>query len=235
MKAVILAGGKGTRLRPYTISIPKPLVPLGEDPIIEIILRQLEKSGIKHVNIALGYLAELLKAYFSQLNHRYNMEISFSQETEPLGTIGPIKKIAGLDETFLVLNGDILTTLSFKDLIDFHKREGAIATLAVHSRKVEIDYGVIDISQDLKILKHREKPVLEYMVGMGICVFEPGILDYIPENGKYDVPDLIRCLIENGQKISAYVSDDYWMDIGRPDDYEKAINDYTTSSVKFVR
>jgi NDP-sugar pyrophosphorylase family protein len=234
MKAVILAGGKGTRLRPYTVFIPKPLVPLGEDSIIEIILRQLEKNDIEHVYIALGYLAELLKAYFSQLNHKYKMEISFSHEEEPLGTIGPIKRISGLDETFLVLNGDILTTLSFKDLIDFHKRQGTIATVAVHSRKVEIDYGVIDVSRDLRILKHREKPVLEYMVGMGICVFEPKILDYIPENRKYDIPDLISCLIENGQKISAYVSDDYWMDIGRPDDYEQAVKDYTASPVKFI-
>ncbi|MCC7212225.1 MAG: NTP transferase domain-containing protein [Candidatus Brocadia sp.] len=235
MKAVILAGGKGTRLRPYTVSIPKPLVPLGEEPIIEIILRQLEKNGVKHVYIALGHLAELLKSYFTQINHRYKIKISFSREHEPLGTIGPLRKISGLNETFLVLNGDILTTLSFHDLIDFHKNQGAIATLAVHSRKVEIDYGVIDISQDMRILKHREKPVLDYLVGMGICVFEPEILNYIPENKKYDVPDLIRSLIDNGQKILAYVSDDYWMDIGRPDDYEKAVKDYTSSPEKFLK
>jgi len=235
MKAVILAGGKGTRLRPYTVSIPKPLVPLGEKPIIEIIMRQLEQNNIKEVYIALGYLAELLKAYFSQLNNRYDVKISFSHEQEPLGTIGPLKKISGLDETFIVLNGDILTTLSFQDLIDFHKSQGAIATLAVHSRKVEIDYGVIDISEDMRILRHREKPVLDYLVGMGICVFEPEILGYIPENKKYDVPDLIRSLIDSGQKISAYVSDDYWMDIGRPDDYEKAVKDYTSSPEKFIK
>jgi NDP-sugar pyrophosphorylase family protein len=204
MDAVILAGGKGTRLRPYTISIPKPLVPLGEVPIVEILLQQLSLNGIKHAHIAVGYLAELLEAYFSQVNNRCDIEILFLHEKFPLGTIGPIKNIQGLNEKFLLLNGDILTTMPFRDLINFHEDHGAIATLAVHNRTVNIDYGVIEVSPDCRILSHNEKPSFQYKVGMGICVLEPQVMDYIPLNVKFDVPDLIKRLIEDNQKIIAY-------------------------------
>jgi NDP-sugar pyrophosphorylase family protein len=234
IEAVILAGGKGTRLRPYTVSIPKPLVPLGEEPIIDILLRQLESCGIRRVHIALGHLANLIKAYFDQMDGRREMEIRHSFERTALGTIGPIKQIPTLGETFLVLNGDVLTTLSFPDLVAVHRRQGCIATLAVHQRQVEMDYGVVDVTPDSRIVGHREKPSLQVKVGMGIYVFEHRVLNYIPDDRKFDIPDLIHVLLDAGEGIAAYESEDYWMDIGRPDDYEIAYRDYTASPERFV-
>jgi NDP-mannose synthase len=232
--AVILAGGRGTRLRPYTVSIPKPLVPLGDEPIIEILLRQLESFGIRRVHIALGHLADLMQAYFQQMGKRRTLEMFFSVERQALGTIGPIKQISGLSETFLVLNGDVLTTMSFKRLIDEHRRQQCLATLAVHRRQVPMDYGVVDVNADSKIVDHREKPSLEVMVGMGIYVFDRRVIEFVPDDRKFDIPDLIHTLLDAGESIAAYVSDDYWMDIGRPDDYEIAHRDYTASPERFV-
>lgn len=234
VEAVILAGGQGTRLRPYTVSIPKPLVPLGDEPIIEVLLQQLEAAGIRRVHMALGHLADLLKAYFDQTNSRRQIQILYSVEQKPLGTVGPIRQIPGLGETFLVLNGDLLTTLSFKDLIDYHLREKCIATLAVHKRRVPMDYGVVDISADSRIVGHREKPSLEVCVGMGVYVFDRRVVDYVPEDKRFDIPDLIHALLDLGEPIAAYQSEDYWMDIGRPDDYEIAHRDYTAAPERFV-
>jgi len=234
IEAVILAGGKGARLRPYTISIPKPLVPLGEEPIIEILLRQIEACGIRRVHLALGHLANLIKAYFDQMDSQRRIEICHSFERQALGTIGPIKQITSLGQTFIVLNGDVLTTLSFPDLIAAHRRQGCIATLAVHKREVQMDYGVVEVTPDARIVGHREKPSLEVKVGMGIYIFERRVLDYIPENQKFDIPDLIRALLDAGESIAAYESEDYWMDIGRPDDYEIAYRDYTAAPERFL-
>ncbi len=232
--AVVLAGGKGTRLRPYTISIPKPLVPLGEEPIIEILLRQLEASGIRRVHLALGHLANLIKAYFDQIGSQRSIEIIHAFERQPLGTIGPLKQITGLGQTILVLNGDVLTTLPFANLLATHRRHGCIATLAVHKREVQMDYGVVEVTPQARIVGHREKPSLAVTVGMGVYVFDRAVLDFIPGDRKFDIPDLIRVLLEAGQEIAAYESDDYWMDIGRPDDYELAHRDYTAAPERFV-
>lgn len=234
IEAVILAGGKGTRLRPYTVSIPKPLVPLGEDPIIEILLRQLEACGIRRVHLALGHLANLIRAYLDQTDGTRRIEIHHSIEREPLGTIGPIKNIEGLGDTFLVLNGDVLTTLPLADLLAAHRREGCPATVAVHKRTVQMDYGVIELGPRSRMVGHREKPSLDVWVGMGVYVFERRVLDLIPNNERFDVPDLLHKLLDNGQEIFAYESDDYWMDIGRPDDYEIAYRDYTTAPERFL-
>lgn len=232
--AVILAGGQGTRLRPYTVSIPKPLVPLGNEPIIEILLRQLEACGIRRIHLALGHLANLMKAYFEQTRQERDIDIHYWFEQQALGTIGPIKQIEGLGDAFLVLNGDVLTTLSFTDLVQYHLRERCIATLAVHKRQVVMDYGVVEVTPESRIAGHREKPSLEVTVGMGICVFNRRVLDYIPAGQKFDIPELIRVLLGAGESLAAYVSDDYWMDIGRPDDYEIADRDYTAAPERFV-
>jgi NDP-sugar pyrophosphorylase family protein len=232
-EAVILAGGKGTRLRPYTVSIPKPLVPLGDDPIIEILVRQLELSGIRRIHIALGHLANLVKAYFEQTNSRRDVELIYWEEPTALGTIGPIKQMQGLGDTFLVINGDVLTTLSYENLIEDHHRQGCIATLAVHRREVPMDYGVVEVTGG-RIVGHREKPSLEVEVGMGICVFDHRVLEYIPANRKFDIPELIHKLLAAGEGIAAHESTDYWMDIGRADDYEIAHRDYTAAPERFV-
>ena len=234
VEAIILAGGKGTRLRPYTVSIPKPLVPLGDEPIIEILLQQLEACGIRRVHLALGHLANLIKAYLEQTGTQRPMEILYSFETKALGTVGPVKQIPLTTDTFLVLNGDLLTTMSFEDLIATHRRRGCIATLAVHTRQVVMDYGVVEVSPDSHIVGHREKPSLDVKVGMGVYAFERRVLDHIPNDEKFDIPDLIQALLRAGEPVAAYDSEDYWMDIGRPDDYEIAYRDYTTSPERFL-
>src|SRR5262249_27304178 len=180
-----------------------------------------------------GPRADLMKAYFDQMGKRRELELFFSFERTALGTIGPIKQITGLGETFLVLNGDVLTTLSFKDLLDTHRRKGCVATLAVHKRQIPMDYGIVEVTPDARIVGHREKPSLEVTVGMGIYVFNRRVVDFVPD-GKFDIPDLIHALLDAGESIAAYQSDDYWMDIGRPDDYEIAHRDYTASPERFV-
>jgi NDP-sugar pyrophosphorylase family protein len=234
VEAVILAGGKGTRLRPYTISIPKPLVPLGDEPIIEILLQQLAACGIRRVHIALGHLANFIKAYLEQTGSQRSIEILYSFETKALGTVGPIKQIPLTSNTFLLLNGDVLTTMSFEDLINTHRQRGCVATLAVHTSQVVMDYGIVEVSADGRIVGHREKPSIDVNVGMGVYAFERRVLDHIPSDEKFDIPDLIQALLRAGEPIAAYQSDDYWMDIGRPDDYETAYRDYTSSPQRFI-
>lgn len=225
MKAVILAGGKGTRLRPYTTAFPKPLMPVGDKPILEIILRQLKSHGINEIIMAVGHLAELIMTFFGD-GSKFGVRIKYSREDEPLGTAGPLSLIKDeLTDTFLVMNGDILTTLNYSDLIKYHKRSGAIATIALNKRDVYIDFGVVELDEDSNITDYVEKPTLHYLVSMGIYVFEPEVLKYIPNNKKFDFPDLVKKLISAGEKVKGYIYDGYWLDIGRPEDYEKACNE----------
>ncbi|MDR3574716.1 MAG: sugar phosphate nucleotidyltransferase [Anaerolineaceae bacterium] len=233
MRAVVLAGGKGRRLAPYTQIIPKPLMPIGDMPILEIILRQMKRAGINDVVLTVGHLAELLHLFF-QDGSRLGMYISYSYEESPLGTAGPLAIVGGLDDTFLVTNGDVLTTLDLSELIAFHRKEGAIATIASHKRKVNIDLGVISCNGDHRIVGYLEKPTYDYLVSMGIYVFEPRILDYIPENQYLDFPDLVHCLIDAGEKVSGYIFDGYWEDLGRPDDYERANASFDSMRNEFL-
>jgi len=234
MDAVVLAGGSGTRLRPYTVSIPKPLVPLDDTPIIEVVLRQLAWHGVTRAHLALGHLAELLIAYFSQVKVRLNLDLVFVVEDEPLGTIGPLHALDGLSDTFLALNGDILTTLSYRDLVEFHRTSGCVATMAVKQRHTSIDFGVVELSDSGRIVSHREKPVVNHQIGMGVCVFEPQILEYVPEGKRFDIHDLAEALLAAGEPVAAYVSDAYWMDIGRPDDYAEAQRDFAAEPSRFL-
>lgn len=233
MKAVILAGGKGTRLAPYTTILPKPLMPIDDMPILEVLLRQMKSSGINHVALTVGHLASLLHAYFGN-GEQWNLDISYSYEQNPLGTAGPIALVQGLDKTFLVSNGDVLTTLNLKKLIAFHKQKGAIATIASHRRQVKIDLGVIQCDGDNRVSGYIEKPTTDYLVSMGIYVFEPRALEYIPLNEYLDFPDLILKLIAAGEKVVAYPFDGYWMDLGRPDDYLKANEDFNKMKLQFL-
>jgi len=209
-------------------------VPLGDEPIIEILMRQLAACGVRRVHLALGHLANLIKAYVEQTDSDRPFEIEYSFEAKPLGTVGPLGQIPLTSDTILVLNGDVLTTMSFQDLIDTHRRRGCIATLAVHRREVVMDYGVVEVSDDSRIIGHREKPSFDVNVGMGVYAFERRVRDHIPAGERFDIPDLIQALLRAGEPLAAYVSDDYWMDIGRPDDYEIAYRDYTASPERFV-
>lgn len=223
MKAVILAGGKGTRLRPYTTTIPKPLMPIGDKAILEIVIEQLKKNGIKEIIMAVGYSAELIMAYFGN-GEKHGIKITYSKEDKPLGTAAPLANI-DLKDTFLVMNGDILTNLDYKKLIDFHKKNNAVITVAVNKRNVKIDFGVIKTESN-EITKYTEKPTLDYSVSMGINVVDPKVLKHIKKGKKLDFPELIQLLIENKEKVMAYPSDDYWLDIGRHDDYERAQEEF---------
>lgn len=225
-KAVILAGGRGTRLAPYTTVFPKPLMPIHEQPILEIVLKQLKQYNISEVILAVGYLAELIQAYFGQ-GEKIGIDITYSREQEPLGTAGPLSLLQDqLTETFLTMNGDILTSLNFAKLLSYHRQNNAMATIAVHERTVNIDYGVIEINDDKTLRDYIEKPQLKYLVSMGINVFEPSVLRFIPPGEPLDIPDLIKVIQKNGGKISCYLSDDYWLDIGRHEDYQRALDEY---------
>ena len=225
MKAVILAGGKGTRLTPYTKILPKPLMPIGDMPILEILLRQIKRAGIDEVILAVGHLAHMLQAFF-QDGEQFGLPIQYSYEAEPLGTAGPLSLIDDLDETFLVANGDVLTTLDLRQLIDSHRRSNAIATIATHARQVKIDLGVIQFDNGHQVTGYFEKPSYNLHVSMGIYIFEPGVLDYIPYNRYLDFPDLVLRLIAAGQRIVGYPFEGYWQDLGRPNDYEQAVQDF---------
>ena len=233
MKAVVLAGGKGTRLLPYTTILPKPLMPIGDMPILEVLLRQMKRSGINHVVLTVGHLASLLRSYFGD-GAQWDLEITYSQEQIPLGTAGPISLVQGLDKTFLVTNGDVLTTLDIKKLVAFHKKKGGIATIAAHRRQVKIDLGVIQWDGDDRVAGYIEKPTTDYTVSMGVYVFEPRVLDYIPIGQYLDFPDLILRLIANGERVSGFTFDGYWMDLGRPDDYAQANEDFSRMKKQFL-
>jgi len=233
MKAIVLAGGKGTRLAPYTKILPKPLIPIGDMPILEILIHQLKKAGIDEIILTVGHLAELLRAFFND-GSKLGVKISYSYEQQPLGTAGPISLIDGLEETFLVMNGDVLTTLCLNDLISFHKQQNPIATIAMHSREVFIDLGVIQCNGKDRVVGYIEKPTNKYLVSMGIYIFEPKILSYIP-SGKYlDFPDLVNELLIANEKVMGYSYDGYWQDLGRPDDYEQAYSDFETMRSQFL-
>lgn len=234
MKAVILAGGKGTRLKPYTTVFPKPLMPIGDKPILEIVVRQLKSHGFDEIIMAVGHLAELIMTFFDD-GSKFGVEIDYSRENKPLGTAGGLGLIKNeLNKTFLMLNGDVLTTLDYSDLVNYHKRNGAIATIALNKRDVYIDFGVVEIDDNNSIVGYTEKPKIGYLVSMGVYVFDPKVLEYIRENEYLDFPDLIKKLVSNGKTVKGYVYDGYWLDIGRPDDYEKANREANELYDKFV-
>jgi len=233
MKAIVLAGGKGTRLAPYTHILPKPLMPIDDMPILEVLLRQMKRAGVNHVVLTVGHLSSLLRAYFGT-GEQWGLDISYSYEDKPLGTAGPIALVQGLDKTFLVTNGDVLTTLNLKKLIAFHKQKGGIATIAAHQRQVKIDLGVIQWDGDDRVSGYIEKPTTDYTVSMGMYIFEPRVLEYIPAGEYLDFPDLILKLLANGEKVCGYTFDGYWMDLGRPDDYAQANEDFCNMKKQFL-
>lgn len=225
MRSIILAGGKGTRLAPYTTVFPKPLMPIGDIPILEIVIRQLAYYGFHNLTLAVGYLAELLMAYCGD-GTKFGVHIDYSREEEPLGTAGPIALVKNLNDTFLVMNGDLLTTIDYSAMLASHRARGAIATVASYQRDVKIDLGVIEISDDFWITNYIEKPTYHYSVSMGIYIFEPAILNYIQPNQRLDLPELMINLIQDKQKVNVFPFKGYWLDIGRPDDYALAVHEF---------
>jgi NDP-sugar pyrophosphorylase family protein len=224
-QAVILAGGKGRRLLPYTTVLPKPLMPVGEYPILEVILRQLERDGFSDVVICTGHLHELIRAYLAQ-SHHPGLSIRCTHEEEPLGTIGPLRLIDDLADTFLVMNGDILTDLDYRKLLAVHGRKRAMATIATYHREVNVDFGVLEPDSEGRIRGFREKPTYPFEVSMGIYAFQREILRFVPDGRAFGFDELMLAMIAGNAPVYAYPHHGYWLDIGRPDDYERSIIEF---------
>jgi NDP-mannose synthase len=221
MQAVILAGGKGTRLRPFTATLPKPLVPVGDYPIIEVVIRQLRRHGFREVVISTGHLAELIEAYCGD-GRRWGIKIRYVREDKPLSTAGALKLIRGLKSDFLTINGDVLTTLDFKRLFKFHRERRAAATVAVCRRRRIVDFGVIALDRASCLTSYTEKPSYEYLVSMGVNVFARSVLRQIDHDEAVGIPELIARLRAAGKQVVGHLTKADWLDIGRPEDYESA-------------
>ncbi len=224
-RAVILAGGRGTRLAPYTSVLPKPLMPIGEKAILEVVVEQLASAGIVQVTLCVGYLSHLIRAVFDNGRDR-GADITYVQEENALGTAAPLRLVEGLDQTFIAMNGDVLTALDFQDLLRHHHHCGNAVTIATHQRTIKIDYGVMHLARRngyQLVDQYEEKPELTTAVSMGMYVIEPSVLEYIPEDQHFDFPELVNVLLEAGEQVGAYVYDGLWFDIGRHEDYEKAV------------
>jgi NDP-sugar pyrophosphorylase family protein len=226
MRAVIFAGGRGTRLAPYTTVLPKPLIPIGERSILELIIDQLSARGFDHITLCVGYLAHLIQAVVDGRPHE-GCSIEYIHEETPLGTAAPLKLVPGLDDTFLAMNGDILTTLDYEELLAAHHEGGHVMTIATHVRRSKVDYGVIHLdtssSSARRVVDFEEKPETEIVVSMGIYIFEPRVLDFIPDSGPFDIPDVIRALLDAGETVGALPFEGFWLDLGRHEDYEAAV------------
>jgi NDP-sugar pyrophosphorylase family protein len=227
MRAVILAGGKGTRLLPFTKVFPKPLVPVGDKPILDTILRQLKYFGFTHITLAVGHKAELIQTYIRN-GAQYGLTIDYVFEEAPLGTVGPLAQIPGLESSFLLMNGDLITNLNYRELVAYHQCHGALATIGTYQKQFKIELGIIHNNGDAAIIDYVEKPIQIFNVSMGIYVFDAQVLKYI-DPGKYlDFPDLVKRLIGNQEKVISYPFEGYWLDIGNHSDYERALEEYDT-------
>ncbi len=224
MEAVILAGGKGTRLQPYTTDIPKPLVPIGDMPVIEILLRQMKKAGVGRVHVAVNHLAHLVMAVLGD-GSSIGLDIRYAIEDTPLSTAGPLTRIADLPEQFIVANGDILTDLNIAELYRFHVARKPLATIASYNRSEKVDFGVLATDRSGRLTGFQEKPSLQFSVSMGIYVFSREILPHIPSDRQYGFDELMVDLLARGLPIMTFPYDGYWLDIGRPADYERALKD----------
>jgi NDP-sugar pyrophosphorylase family protein len=231
--AVVLAGGKGTRLRPYTVVLPKPLMPIGDYPILEVIVRQLVQHGFTHITLAVNHQAELIKAFFGN-GVKWNIAIDYSLEDQPLSTMGPLKLIPDLPENFLVMNGDILTDLSFGDFYRKHVDDKRLFTISSHKREQLIDYGVLEMDDSNNLIGFVEKPRTNYEVSMGIYMVNRKIIEFIPENIPYGFDSLMLDLLNAKYDVAVQSYDGHWLDIGRPDDYMEAIEQFDSMKDHFI-
>jgi len=223
MQVVVMAGGRGTRLGPYTATFPKPLVPIGDMPILELLLRQLKTAGVTEVILAVNHLHHLLRAFFGE-GERLGLRISYSLEDTPLGTAGPIGAVLEqLRETFFVTNGDLLTTLDFAAMLAAHRGAGADATIASFRREVKSEFGILDTDDAMRMVGYREKPVQTHLVSMGLYVLQrDAVAQHLAPGRKLDMPDLMRAMVADGRHVLCHAPECFWLDIGRPEDYAEA-------------
>lgn len=220
LSAVIMAGGFGTRMRPLTNETPKPMLPVGGRPLLARTIEQLREAGIHRVGITTHYLAERITSYFGD-GSAFGVELRYIAEDRPLGTAGALRLLGQQDEPFLVINGDILTGVHFRDMLGFHRANHAEATVGVRKYEFQVPYGVIDC-EEAAVRALREKPRLTFLVNAGIYLLEPTVQRYIPPADHFDMTDLIQRMLDAGRPIVSFPIMEYWMDIGQPADYERA-------------
>lgn len=223
LQAVIVAGGRGTRLHPLTEETPKPMLPVGDRPLMEIIIQQLRDAGIKRVNVTTHHKPEKISSYFGN-GQKFGVEITYVYEDRPLGTAGGLGLMEPPRETVLVINGDILTQLDFRAMLAYHREHGADLTLAVRQYDFQLPYGVIEC-EGIAVRRLTEKPLLNFYVNAGVYLLEPAVYRYIPNGEPFDMTDLIQCLLEKRQKVISFPTREYWSDIGQLEDYEQAQKD----------
>lgn len=233
-QAVILCGGVGSRLAPYTTVLPKPLMPIGNEAIISILIRQLKRDGFDHIILASGYLGELMESYLGN-GERYGLTIEYSREEQPLGTAGPLTLIKNLEDQFLMVNGDTLCTLDFAAFAGRHKERGSVATIGTYKKSVRIDLGVLHFDDDLFLKEYIEKPEYSFDISMGIYVLNRSVVHSIPRNERFDLPDLMRTLIAHDLPVSGYRLQGMWYDIGRVEDYKEAQEAYEKNPDYFFK
>jgi NDP-sugar pyrophosphorylase family protein len=224
MKAVVMAGGKGTRLQPFTASFPKPLVPLGDMPVLELLLRQLRQAGIEEVHLAVNHLHHLIRAYCGD-GARFGLTLRYSLEDSPLGTAGALGNMIGeLSEDFILTNGDLLTTLDMRQLGEVHRQRSADATVCVFEREVKIDFGLVQVGDGMELLGYLEKPVTKHLVSMGLYMLKrSAVAPFVNKGERLDMPDLLLRMMSGGKRVFCHrQADCFWLDIGRPDDYATA-------------
>ncbi len=233
MQAIILAGGKGTRLKPYTTILPKPLVPVGEYPILEIVVRQLKHAGFSEVIISTGYLAQLIEAYFGN-GKKWDIDIKYVCEEKPLNTAGALKLIKNLKDNFLVMNGDILTDMNFAEIMRLHLKNRPHATIATARRKMHSEFGVLEIDSSGFLKNYTEKPIHQYIVSTGVYTLSRVTVDLIQNNEVIGMPELFIRLISEGKKVLCHESEASWLDIGRVQDFEMAQEEFAQNKRKYL-
>jgi len=233
MRAVILAGGRGTRLRPYTVALPKPLVPIGDLPILEIVARQLARAGFKRITLAVNHQADIIRAYCGD-GSKWGLHIDYSLEPIALGTMGPLKLIPDLPEDFLVMNGDILTDVNFAAMLKRHHTEGALFSISAAQREQQIDFGVLEVDNKDLLSGFREKPTTRFLVSMGIYCVNLRALDWIPDAQPFGFDQLMLALIDARERVCVRQHNGYWLDIGRPDDYQRAVDEWPSLAPRLL-
>jgi dTDP-glucose pyrophosphorylase len=230
LRAVVMAGGLGTRLRPLTESLPKPMLPVGDRPLLEHIIEQLRQVGIRRVNLTTHYKSELITEHFGD-GKNFGVEIEYVKEDKPLGTVGALSLLQPSEEPLLVINGDILTRIDFHAMLDFHREQKANMTVAVREIEMRVPYGVVE-TEGVKVTRISEKPVLRHFINAGIYLLNPDVCRFIPNDRPYDMPELINRLLEAGRRVISFPVREYWLDIGKIEDYQRALADLDEGGLK---
>jgi len=233
MHVAILAGGLGSRLGPLTVSLPKPLLPVGPRAIIEIILFQLADQGFTHVTLCTGYLSHLIRGVLGD-GSSYGLNIAYTQETEPRGTAGALRDVAAGDTHLLVMNGDLLTKFQYRKIFEGHLSSGHAASVVVTKRDSTLDYGIVTVTQDGVLEAWSEKPTMSHLVSTGVYVLSPEALSLIPRSGKFDMPELLGSIRAHGGQVNCVETGEYWQDIGRIEDYARACRDVEDDPTRFI-